>query len=89
MGTFFLEKGDFIRVRNILLSYDLKRDLLKNMKGIKGLLLGVSVENPFLWTKYTGFDPEVGWGTGNDQIGYDWLAYPKPTTITGNIKISF
>ena len=89
MGTFFLEDGDFIHVRNILLSYDLKRDLLKNMKGIKGLLLGVSVENPFLWTKYTGFDPEVGWGTGNDQIGYDWLAYPKPTTITGNIKISF
>ncbi len=89
MGTFFLEDGDFIRVRNIVLSYDLKRDLLKNMKSIKGMLLGVSIENPFLWTKYTGFDPEVGWGTGNGQISYDWLAYPKPTTITGNIKISF
>ena len=89
MGTFFLEDGDFIRVRNILLSYDLKRNLLKNVKGIKGLLVGVSAENPFLWTKYSGFDPEVGWGTGKDQIGYDWLAYPKPTTITGNIKISF
>ena len=89
MGTFFLEDGDFIRVRNIVLSYDFKRDLLKNMKSVKGLLLGVSIENPFLWTKYSGFDPEVGWGTGNDQISYDWLAYPKPTTITGNIKITF
>ena len=89
MGTFFLEDGDFIRVRNIILSYDLKRDLLKNLRGVKGLILGVSVENPFIWTKYTGFDPEVGWGTGNNQISYDWLAYPKPTTITGNVKISF
>ena len=89
MGTFFLEKGDFVRVRNILLSYDFKRDLLKKVKGIKGLILGASIENPFLWTKYSGFDPEVGWGTGNDQISYDWLAYPKPTTITGNIKITF
>ena len=89
MGTFFLEDGDFIRIRNIVLSYDFKRDLLKNMKSIKGLLFGVSIENPFLWTKYTGFDPEVGWGTGNGQISYDWLAYPKPTTVTGNIKISF
>ena len=89
MGTFFLEKGDYIRVRNIVLSYDLKRDLLKNVRGIKGLLVGVSIENPFLFTAYTGFDPEVGWGTGNDQMSYDWLAYPKPTTVTGNIKISF
>ena len=89
MGTFFLEKGDFVRMRNIVLSYDMKRDLLRNVKGIKGLVVGVSAENPFLWTKYSGFDPEIGWGTGNDQIGYDWLAYPKPTTITGNIKITF
>ncbi len=89
MGTFFLEKGDYIRVRNIVLSYDLKRDLLKNVKFLKGLLVGVSIENPLLLTAYTGFDPEVGMGTGNDQMSYDWLAYPKPTTVTGNIKISF
>ena len=89
MGTFFLEDGDFVRVRNIMLSYDMKRNVLKNVKGIKGLVLGVSAENPYIWTKYSGFDPEIGWGTGNDTIGYDWLAYPKPTTITGNIKITF
>ena len=88
MGSFYLQRADFIRIRNIVLSYDMKRSVLKNVKAIKGLLLGVSIENPLILTPYVGYDPECGW-SGDTTIGIDWYTYPKPTTITGNIKISF
>ena len=89
MGDMCLMNGDYIRIRNIALSYDFKHKLLKSCKFFKGLNLGVSVENPLLITEYAGYDPEVGWGSGDGQSGYDWLAYPKPMTITGNLKITF
>ena len=82
----FLHNGNLLRVRNIALLYDFKRDVLKNSKFFKGLIFGVNVENPFLWTAYAGGpDPESGWGSP----GSDWMAYPRPMTITANLKITF
>jgi len=82
-----LSKGDFLRVRNISLLYDFKRDVLKNSKFFKGFIFGVNVENPFLWTAYAGGpDPELG---ALGQTGNDWMAYPRPMTITANLKITF
>ena len=89
MGDLAIMDGDYLRVRNISISYNFKHGLLKNFKAIKGLVMGVSAENVYLFTKYAGYDPECGWGSGDDNSGYDWLAYPKPLTITGNIKITF
>lgn len=87
---YWLQKGDFLRVRNISLSYDLKRTLLKNSKFFKGFNVGVSGENLYILTKYSGYDPEVGWGSaGSSTAGMDWYAYPRPMSITGNIKITF
>ena len=67
--------------------YDFKRNVLKNSKFFKGFIFGVNVENPFLFTEYAGGpDPETGvWGLN----GADWMAYPRPMTITGNLKITF
>lgn len=83
----FCHKGDFVRVRNVSLMYDFKRNLLKNSKFFKGFIFGVNVENPFLITEYAGGpDPETGvWGLN----GADWMAYPRPMTVTGNLKITF
>jgi len=88
MGDFCLQPGDYLRIRNITLSYDFK-NIMKNVKVIKSLIVGVSAENPFLFTKYKGYDPECGWGSGDTNLGMDWYSYPKPTTISGNVKISF
>ena len=86
---FYLEKGDFLRIRNISLNYDFKHKLLKNSKFFKGLMLGCSVENAYIFTAYTGFDPELGWGTSNTNAGDDFYSYPRPMTITGNLKVTF
>lgn len=83
----FWHNSNFLRVRNVSLLYDFKRNVLRDSKFFKGFMFGVNVENPFVWTKYAGSpDPEVGtWG----QNGRDWMAYPRPMTITANLKISF
>ena len=84
---YFLSKGDFLRVRNISLTYDFKNKLLKNNKFFKNFIFGVNVENAYIFTAYSGgYDPEAGWING---FGMDWLQYPKPMTITGNLKLSF
>ena len=78
--------GDFLRIRNINLSYDFKNSLLKNSKFFKGFLFGINVENAYLWTAYSGgIDPECAWA----GLGWDWFAYPRPMTITANLKLSF
>ncbi len=83
---YFVTNGDFLRIRNISLIYDFKRNLMKNSKFFKGLLFGINVENAYLWTKYSGgIDPECAWAS----LGWDWFAYPRPMTITANIKLSF
>lgn len=87
--TYMFEKGDFLRVKNIMLSYDFKRTLLKNFKYVKGLVFGVAIENPYVLTAYSGYDPEVGWMNFDTLSSVDFYSYPKPTTVTGNLKITF
>lgn len=85
-----LYDGTFLRIRNIMLSYDFKRTVLKNMKFVKGFSLGVSVENPYVFTSYPGYDPEVGaFGNVKTGSGIDYYSYPRPTTVSANLKVTF
>lgn len=85
---YYLNKADYLRIRNISLTYDFKDKLLKNNKFFKGFIFGVNVENAYVFTPYSGgYDPETGWGAGS--YGVDWLQYPRPMVITGNLKLSF
>ena len=83
-----LYKGDFIRIRNIMLSYDFKHSVLKKTRFVKGLSLGVIVENPYVFTSYPGYDPEVGaFANTNTGQGIDFYTYPRPMTVSGNLQI--
>ncbi len=85
-----LSDASFIRLRTLAVSYDLKHSVLRNFSFVKGLSLGVTAENLFVSTDYSGNDPEVYSTKGAlSGLGVDYGAYPKPTVITGNLKISF
>lgn len=85
-----LYSGNFLRIRNVMIAYDFKRDLLKNFKFVKGLSLGVNVENPYVFCNYPGYDPEVGaFGNVNTGSGIDFYSYPKPMTVSANLKVTF
>lgn len=85
-----LSKAGFARLRTFAVSYDLKRSVLKNFRLMKGLRIGVAAENLFTLTDYSGNDPEVFSAFGDlAGLGVDYGSYPKPVTITGNLRISF
>ena len=86
---FMLHKGDFLRVRNISLSYDFTPKVLKKLKYINNLSLGVSVENLLVLTEYPGYDPEVGSFDTDTGQSIDFYSYPRPTTVSANLKIVF
>lgn len=53
-----LEDASFLRLRNISLSYRMPEKIVKQIGFFDGVRLYGSARNLFVWTKYTGADPE-------------------------------
>ena len=53
-----LEDASFLRLRNISLSYRMPEQIVKQIGFFDGIRLYGSARNVFVWTKYTGADPE-------------------------------
>jgi len=91
----FLEDGSYVRVKNISLTYNVPSKYLGYTKVIKGLRATVGVQNLYTFTKYKGYDPEVGAyvGTGasgaNQAIGIDFGRYPMTPMYTTTISVNF
>lgn len=88
VSTRFLEKGDFIRISNVNLSYTFN---LKN-KTIKALSIYASGQNLALFTKYSGIDPEVNVDkniNGVPSRGFDYTQYPRPRVFTLGVNLGF
>ncbi|MCS6969138.1 MAG: TonB-dependent receptor [Cytophagales bacterium] len=80
--TRFLEKGDFWRLRNVVLSYTFPTNLINKAK-ISSLRLFVQGQNVFTITEFLGFDPEI---TGGQLTG---AQYPALRTVTFGINLGF
>ena len=91
----FVEDGSYIRLKNIQVGYQIPVEFLSAQNVIRGARVSVGVQNVFTWTKYKGFDPEVGAYVGNnvtasDQlIGVDYGRYPLTRMYTVNVGIDF
>jgi hypothetical protein len=83
----FLEDGSFLRVRNIILGYSLQNNLLDKI-GIENFRIYLNAQNPITWTKYSGFDPEVGSDNPFDR-GLDRGNYPVTANYSAGISITF
>lgn len=79
-SSFMVQKGDFIRIRNITLAYDLPAGMLSKAK-INSVRMYVQAIEPFLFTGYKGIDPEIGTGQ------YD--VYPRYRTFLFGLQVSF
>lgn len=84
-----VEKGDFMRVRNIALGYNFKNDLLRKAN-ISSLRLYAQVQNAFLFTNYTGADPEISTNrNSNIAPGVDRNSTPQARSFTLGASINF
>ncbi|OUJ75656.1 hypothetical protein BXP70_05690 [Hymenobacter crusticola] len=59
-SDFYVEKGDYVRLRNIQLGYNLPKTLFGEKARIQGIRIYANAQNLFTLTNYSGFTPEVG-----------------------------
>lgn len=92
-STRFLEDGSFLRLKNIMLGYNLPANSIKSAtRGtVKSLRFYVSAQNILTFTKYSGYDPEVGNRTPNSSLtsGIDFAVYPQPKSFQVGLQASF
>lgn len=84
MSDFYLEKGDYIRLKVVQFGYSLPNHLI-NTIGASKVRLYLSAENLLTLTKYTGYDPEIGGGV----FGIDKGVYPQARSFMLGVQLQF
>lgn len=92
--TWWVEDGSFIRGQNFVLGYNLPAAVLQKMH-VTRFRIYTSVQNLFVITKYTGYDPEVD--TFNNSYGsnpaftqnIDFFANPRPRVWNLGLQVGF
>jgi len=79
-STRYLEKGDYIKLSNLALNYE-----LGNLgRAFKNINISISGQNLLVFTKYRGFDPEVNTSgdiDGIPSLGIEYIPYPSARTF--------
>ncbi len=86
-STRYLEKGNYLKMANVTLGYDLG----KIMKFIKGSRIALTGQNLFVLTDFTGFDPEVNVDKnigGIPSNGIEYIPYPTARKIQFTLSLS-
>lgn len=81
----FLQNGNYLIIKNITLGYNMPL----NKSFIKSARIYTSVQQPFVFTKYKGFNPEVAADGNPLYSGVDNTAYPAAKTYTLGINLNF
>ena len=85
VSDMYIQDGSYLRLKNVTLGYTLPHNLT-NRIGISRLRIFGRAENLLTWTKYWGFDPEIG--SGSTSLGVDYGVYPQARTYTIGFNIS-
>ncbi len=92
IGDPFIFKSDFIKLRNISLSYNLT-NLVKKvsyLKSFKGLSLSASVRNvAILYKDLPGLDPEAIQSSGDIRAGYENTSLPTVRSYNLSLNVKF
>ena len=81
LSDYYIEDGDFFRVQNVNLAYQLNTKEWIN-ENFPGITLKATAERPYTSFNYNGFNPEVA-------NGYDNQTYPIPAVYTFGINAKF
>lgn len=81
-STRYLEDGSYVRLKNVQLSYTIPSQVCEKIK-LSRCMIYAQVQNPFVWTKFSGLDPET---RSNGIYYYD---YPKQRTFLMGVNLGF
>lgn len=88
-----IEDGSFLRLQNVTLGYTLPREITRKF-ACERLRLYTTMNNLWVWTNYSGYDPEVS-SPGRSNVptqlipGLDYSAYPKSFSFTFGLNLTF
>ena len=85
VSDLYVRDGSYLRLKNFQLGYTLPRYLTQRL-GVDRFRLFVMAENLITWTKYWGFDPEIG--SGSTSLGVDYGVYPQARTWSVGFNIT-
>jgi TonB-linked SusC/RagA family outer membrane protein len=78
LSSYFVMDGSYLRIQNVNIGYVFNIDRL-----LKSVRLFANIDNLFTFTRFNGYDPEVG------LDGIYWGGYPKFRKYTVGIDIKF
>lgn len=90
ISDLYVEDGDYFKIKNIVIGFDFKKAFKKIP--FEQLRLYASVQNLYTFTKYSGMDPEIGFGgenAGSYAQGIDLGYYPSSRNILFGINIKY
>lgn len=77
-----LEDASFMRLKNVMLSYNLPSNVIKKSRVFSGLRIYAQAQNLFTFSKFSGLDPE---GTSNIYAAQ----YPMSRQFTFGLDLTF
>ncbi len=88
-STLYIEDGSFVRLKYITFGYTFDNKLFNNK--ISKLRVYLTCQNLLTFTKYDGFDPEVGTDSsfGSNMYGIDKGIYPQAKSFIFGINLDF
>lgn len=78
LSDYYVQNGSFFRIDNITLGYSFENLFSSRLGG----RVYATVQNPFVFTKYKGLDPEI-------SGGFDDNFYPRPVTYMLGLSLNF
>lgn len=85
-SDYYVEDGSYLRIKNIQLGYTIPSYGAKSI-GLQKVRIYATINNPFTFTKYQGYDPNISSGdplNSGIDIGY----YPQARSYIAGIKIT-
>ena len=87
MYSDIIEDGSFLRINNISLGYTLPKKWLNDTK-ISRMRFYFTAYNLYVFTSYSGYDPEVSVINNSLTRGVDFSAYPRAKSFVTGVNIS-
>ena len=85
----YVEDGSYVRVKNISVGYNFPKEFVSRF-GIDNLKIYTNMQNVLTFSKYKGYDPEIG-SMNQDALltGLDNGRYPSPLIYTVGLNVKF
>ena len=85
----YIEDGSYLRIKNVTLGYTVP-SRVANKYHMNNIRVYMNIQNLYTFTKYSGYDPEVGVSTMSKNVyGLDNGKYPIPQIVSFGLNLSF